>query len=107
MAKSLRASSHLAAKSVKRKAVFQKVVDARESRIADKLKKDLIDQKLKELKEKDPEANKDMDIDDLPEDKKKEEKKISTSGWRDANHHVYKKNKKLRRAKKRGSFTKF
>ncbi|KAG0670527.1 hypothetical protein C6P45_002269 [Maudiozyma exigua] len=106
MAKSLRASSHLAAKSVKRKAVFQKVVDARESRIADKLKKDLIDQKLKELKEKDPEAAATMDVDNIPETKK-EDKKISTSGWRDANHHVYKKNKKLRRAKKRGSFTKF
>ncbi|SMN20350.1 similar to Saccharomyces cerevisiae YBL028C Protein of unknown function that may interact with ribosomes [Maudiozyma saulgeensis] len=107
MAKSLRASSHLNAKAIKRKAVFQKVVDARESRIADKLKKDLIEQKLKELKEKNPEAASTMDVDDLPAPKKEESKKISTSGWRDANHHVYKKNKKLRRAKKRGSFTKF
>lgn len=103
MAKSLRASTHIAAKSIKRKAVFQKIVDARESRIADKLKQDLIEQKLKQLKEKDPNVE---NIEDLPAPEKKEVK-ISTSGWRDANHHVYKKNKKLRKSKKKGSFTKF
>lgn len=98
MAKSLRASSHLKAKSVKRRNEFQKVVDARATRISEKLKHDLVQQKLKELK--DGEA---MEVDNS----KKEPAKISTSGWRDARHHNYKKAKKIKNSKKKGSFTKF
>ncbi|EDO14487.1 hypothetical protein Kpol_243p1 [Vanderwaltozyma polyspora DSM 70294] len=108
MAKSLRASTRLNAKSVIRKGVFQKVVDDRASRVADKLKKDLINQKLKDLKEKEG-----MEIDEATllkneEEAKKEanDKKVSTSGWRDARHHNYKK-AKLGKNKKKGSFTRF
>ncbi|QLQ79768.1 hypothetical protein HG537_0C04170 [Torulaspora globosa] len=98
MAKSLRASSHLKAKSVKRRNVFQKVVDARANRISEKLKEDLIKQKLKDLKDGET-----MDV----EESNKKLNKISTSGWRDARHHNYKKAKKIKNSKKKGSFTKF
>lgn len=109
MAKSLRASSHLHAKSIKRKAVFQKVVDARDARISQKLKQDLVKQKLDELKAK----NNGMEVDEsvLKEQEKTadqdESKKVSTSGWRDARHHNYKKAKLQRKKNKKGSFTKF
>lgn len=99
MAKSLRAKSHLQAKSVKRRNEFQKVVDARAERLSDKLKQDLMAQKMKELKD-----GESMDVD---ESKKDEGKKVSTSGWRDARHHNYKKAKKMKHSKKKVSFTKF
>lgn len=98
MAKSLRASSHLQAKSIKRRNVFQKVVDARAERISEKLKNDLVKQKLKDLKE-----GQDMELDET----KKPAAKVSTSGWRDARHHNYKKAKKIKNSKKKVSFTKF
>ena len=60
MAKSLRAKSHLKAKSIKRKGVFQNVVDARTDRLAEKLKQGLIDQKMQKLKAKDG----DMELDE-------------------------------------------
>lgn len=113
MAKSLRAKSHLKAKSIKRKGVFQNVVDARTDRLAEKLKQDLIDQKMQKLKAKDG----DMELDEgvlqnaeVKEDGEKmdeDKKKVSTSGWRDARHHTYKKNQKIKKTKKKGSFTKF
>lgn len=112
MAKSLRAKSHLHAKSVKRVGVFQKVVDARQERIAEKLKQDLINQKIKELKEKNggDEDAATMEIDDIAAlDKKTDAKtgKVSTSGWRDARHLNYKRAKKAKKTKKKGSFTRF
>lgn len=100
MAKSLRAKSHLAAKSVKRRNEFQKVVDARAERVSEKLKQDLMAQKMKELKD-----GTGMDIDTKKDDD--ESKKVSTSGWRDARHHNYKKAKKMKNSKKKVSFTKF
>ncbi|CCE93015.1 uncharacterized protein TDEL_0F02040 [Torulaspora delbrueckii] len=100
MAKSLRAKSHLAAKSVKRRNEFQKVVDARAERVSEKLKQDLMAQKMKELKD-----GTSMDIDTKKDDD--ESKKVSTSGWRDARHHNYKKAKKMKNSKKKVSFTKF
>ncbi|CCD22701.1 uncharacterized protein NDAI_0A05460 [Naumovozyma dairenensis CBS 421] len=111
MAKSLRAKSHLKAKSIKRRSVFQKIVDARESRLAERLKKDFVDQKVKELKEKNGDAEiMDIDADGKITGEDESEistKKVSTSGWRDARHHAYKKNKIAKKAKKKGSFTKF
>lgn len=98
MAKSIRASSHLKAKSLKRGKEFQKAVDARALRVSEKLKEDLLKQKLKELK--DGEA---MEVDNS----KKDVGKVSTSGWRDARHHNYKKAKKIKKSKKKVSFTKF
>ncbi|CCF59530.1 hypothetical protein KAFR_0H01200 [Kazachstania africana CBS 2517] len=109
MAKSLRAKSHLKAKSVKRNAEFQKVVDERGKRISEKLQQDLINQKVKQLKEQDPTKDA-MEIEEISNDnieKEGEPVKVSTSGWRDARHHNYKRNKKLRKTKKKGSFTKF
>lgn len=107
MAKSLRAKSHLHAKSVKRHNVFQKVVDARAERLSEKLKQNLVNQKLDELKNKDPAS---METDEKVSGNKgdtKEEKKVSTSGWRNARHHDYKKAKKMKKTQKKGSFTKF
>ncbi|CCK71511.1 uncharacterized protein KNAG_0H00960 [Huiozyma naganishii CBS 8797] len=111
MAKSLRAKSHLKAKSVKRHAVFQKVVDARETRLAEKLKQDFINQKVKELKEKDGE-DVTMEIDnvgaaDISEGSTKNGATVSTSGWRDARHLNYRRSKKAKKTGKKGSFTKF
>lgn len=114
MAKSLRAKSHLKAKSIKRKGEFQNAVDARQGRIAEKLKQDLINQKLKELKDKNGGEEGDeqaMQIDDLASLEKKDDDKpavkISTSGWRDARHLNYKRAKKMKNTKKKGSFTRF
>lgn len=107
MAKSLRAKSHIKAKSARRHAVYQKYVDDREARLSEKLKQDLVDQKIKELNEKGGE-NATMEIDDInTSDKSKDDKKVSTSGWRDARHHNYKKSKMIKKTKKKGSFTKF
>ncbi|CEP63819.1 uncharacterized protein LALA0_S09e03224g [Lachancea lanzarotensis] len=112
MAKSLRAKSHLKAKSIKRKNVFQVDADARASRIADKMKEDLIKQRLEELKRKnaslktDEDAKKALEIAQM-EQEGQTSKPVSTSGWRDANHHLYKRNKKLNKNRKKGSFTKF
>ncbi|CDO92579.1 unnamed protein product [Kluyveromyces dobzhanskii CBS 2104] len=115
MAKSIRASSDLNAKSIKRKGVFQKTVDARAARVSDKLKNDLLKQKLDKLKAK----NNGMEIDEeallqqekLEKEQKKEDeasgKKVSTSGWREARHHVYKKARLQKNKNKKGSFTKF
>lgn len=114
MAKSLRAKSRLQAKSVKRKGEFQNAVNAREQRISERLQQDLINQKLKELKSKN-ETNEEtneptMEIDGLASLEKKEEtktQKISTSGWRDARHLNYQRAKKMKKNKKKGSFTRF
>ncbi|CUS23899.1 LAQU0S12e02520g1_1 [Lachancea quebecensis] len=108
MAKSLRAKSQLKAKSVKRKNEFQKAADARSQRLADKMKEDLIRQQIEELKSKNSELKDDeakMALQDEAMDQ--DGKKVSTSGWRDARHHNYKRNKKLNKSRKKGSFTKF
>lgn len=115
MAKSLRAKSRLQAKSVKRKGEFQNAVNAREQRISEKLKQDLINQKLKEFRAKNSTKEEDgeeptMEVDDLASLEKKEQtksQKISTSGWRDARHLNYKRAKKMKKSKKKGSFTRF
>lgn len=111
MAKSLRAKSHLNAKSIKRKGVFQKTVDARAERVSEKLKKDLIKQKVEALKAK----NNGAEVDEATLLQQEEndgkmsvdEKKVSTSGWRDARHHNYKKARLMKQKSKKGSFTKF
>ncbi|SCU84565.1 LADA_0D02432g1_1 [Lachancea dasiensis] len=109
MAKSLRAKCHMKAKSIKRKNVFQVDADARANRISHKMKEDLIKQKMEELQRKNPdvksaeEAREAVQADDMEQD----DKKVSTSGWRDARHHNYKRNKKLNKSRKKGSFTKF
>ncbi|SCU92151.1 LAMI_0E09010g1_1 [Lachancea mirantina] len=115
MAKSLRAKSQLKAKSVKRKNEFQKAADARSQRLAEKLRDDLVRQKVEELKKQ----NNGAEIDETtlealengskpaPDAMEEDSKKVSTSGWRDARHHTYKKNKKLAKSRKKGSFTKF
>ncbi|EJS44649.1 YBL028C [Saccharomyces arboricola H-6] len=106
MAKSLRASSHLNAKSIKRRGVFQKAVDAREQRISEKLKEDLLKQKLEDLKKKE-EQGIEMEVDEKKPSDEAAKKKVSTSGWRDGRHHVYKKAKLMKQSKKKTSFTKF
>ncbi|CAI4037217.1 hypothetical protein SMKI_02G0850 [Saccharomyces mikatae IFO 1815] len=106
MAKSLRASSHLNAKSIKRRGVFQKAVDAREQRISDKLKEDLLKQKIEDLKKKE-EQGIDVEIEEKKVTEKAPLKKITTSGWRDGRHHVYKKAKLMKQSKKKTSFTRF
>lgn len=100
--------SQLKAKSVKRKNEFQKAADARSQRLADKMKEDLIRQQIEELKSKNSEL-KDEDAKLALQDEAMDQdaKKVSTSGWRDARHHNYKRNKKLNKSRKKGSFTKF
>ncbi|SCU94512.1 LANO_0E07008g1_1 [Lachancea nothofagi CBS 11611] len=109
MAKSLRAKSMLKAKSVKRKNVFQVKADARANRISEKMKEELIKQQVEEIKRKnsdlktDEAARQALEVERMEQD----DKKVSTSGWRDARHHNYKRNKKLNNNRKKGSFTKF
>ncbi|KOH00817.1 uncharacterized protein DI49_0152 [Saccharomyces eubayanus] len=106
MAKSIRASSHLNAKSIKRRAVFQKVVDAREQRISDRLKEDMLKQKLADLKKKE-EQGIEIEVDEKKPEDEASKKNVSTSGWRDGRHHIYKKAKLMKKSKKKTSFTRF
>lgn len=108
MAKSLRAKSHVQAKSIKRRGTFKKVEDARAERLSEKLKKDLIDQKLKLLQEKNNSEGMDVDAKAAlsVKEEPKSDKKVSTSGWRNARHHDYKKARKMKKTKK-NAFTKF
>lgn len=81
MAKSLRSKNVLRAKSVKRNNVFQVMEDKRKQRLADKMAQELAKQEKTGSK--------------LPEDEDamKDDKKISTSGWRDSRNQRYKQKK--------------
>ncbi|KAI5952787.1 hypothetical protein KGF54_003654 [Candida jiufengensis] len=108
MAKSLRSKSKLQAKSVKRKGEFSKFVDDRNKRIADKLlietakqeeaKKQKKANEVNQVEEEEPIKEESMDVDNT-----KDNKKISTSGWRDSNSQRYKQRKqKSGKIRKRG-----
>lgn len=105
MAKSLRSKSKLRAKSVKRGKEFQKAVDERQLRLLERAKENLINQKIAEAKAKNNTEGDAIQIDE-EESKSKAEtneiKKVCTSGYRTARHHLYKKNKK----KNHSSFSK-
>lgn len=88
MGKSLRSKPKLRAKSVKRKGEFAKFVDARNVRLAEKVKANLEKQKEDEMPSDDKEPVK--------------EKKISTSGQRTSSRQRM----KLKKNKKNG-VTKF
>lgn len=56
---------------------------------------ELVKQKVKEQEEAKTESAKDADEDEMNVDEPvKDDKKVSTSGYRTARHHLYKKNKK-------------
>lgn len=91
MAKSLRSKSKLRAKSIKRKGEFSKYVDGRNQRLAQKMVEHA--QKQEEAKANKPEAvaeEESMDL-DAKVPKTADEKKVSTSGWRDSRTQIYKK----------------
>ncbi|GAV55914.1 hypothetical protein ZYGR_0AZ00850 [Zygosaccharomyces rouxii] len=92
MAKSIRAKSCLRAKSVKRQNEFQKAYDAREARLSEKRQQELVNQKMEELKQKENEGKMDEETPQKPI-------KISTSGWRDANHLNWRRAHKKKRSK--------
>lgn len=93
MARSIRNSQALKAKSVKRKGFFTDVVNARAERIAQKLKQDLEKQKEEEKKKKAAENNGEEPEEKMAVDLDEDHyKKISTSGWRTSRHVTYKKN---------------
>lgn len=92
MAKSIRAQSSLRAKSVKRKSEFQKAYDAREARLSEKRQQELMDQKMDELKQKESEGKMDEEPPTRPV-------RVSTSGWRDANHLNWRRAHKKKRSK--------
>ncbi|KAL6942161.1 hypothetical protein ACO0QE_003327 [Hanseniaspora vineae] len=149
MAKSLRASSTIKAKAYRKNNLeYQRVVDARVQRIAEKLKQNYINEKVKKYlnehegletvdddimaqftaeaerltgSKSQPRANGDgdQDLDAMDtegaaaagaagaDSDKSAAKSVSTSGWRDARHLNYRKAKKMKKSKKKGSFTKF
>ena len=78
MAKSLRSKPKLRAKSIKRKNEFSKFVDSRNERLAQRMKVN------EETMEEDP----------VETNEPKEEKKISTSGWRQTSRQKLKQKKK-------------
>jgi len=108
MGKSLRSKSKLKAKAFKRSGEFQKAVDQRTQRLFEKSQEELIKQKIKEQEEAKINENKanqqkeeegendDNDDDAMKVDDEKDGKKVSTSGYRTARHHLYKKNKKAK-----------
>lgn len=75
MAKSLRSKPKLRAKSIKRKGEFTKFVDDRNSRLADKVRANLEQQKGEKKAEEEAKME-----DKIEEDKK--DSKVATSGWR-------------------------
>lgn len=81
MAKSLRSKPKLRAKSVKRNGEFAKLNEARNARLAEKLKANLDKQKEDKMEDEDKEE-------------KVEKKKISTSGPRTRNGRISKKKNK-------------
>lgn len=91
MGKSLRSKSKLRAKSVKRNGEFAKHVDARNERLAAKLKE-------KTQSQAESQAEKSPNDTDKPK-----LEKISTSGWRDSRKLQY----KQRQLKKKKNVTKF
>lgn len=134
MAKSLRAkSSHKAKRFRRHNLEYQSVVDERAERIVDKAIDNYISEKIKlareegdesvedDLKEKfkaeaealykkkGPKSNTDenMDVEGQEDKEPKEENKVSTSGWRSARHLNYRRAKKEKSKKKKGSFMKF
>ncbi|CDF91564.1 ZYBA0S12-01838g1_1 [Zygosaccharomyces bailii CLIB 213] len=92
MAKSVRAKSTLRAKSAKCGNEFQKAYDAREARISERRQQDLMNQKMEQLKKNEAEGK----MEDA-EEKPAKPLKISTSGWRDANHLNYRRTHKKKR----------
>ncbi|CEP24714.1 unnamed protein product [Cyberlindnera jadinii] len=86
MAKSLRSKPKLRAKSIKRGKEFQKAVDERQNRLANKLKEDLLKQKSTKKADNDKEEEMEVEQDDSARDVKK----VSTSGDRNARHHNWK-----------------
>lgn len=91
MAKSLRSKPKLRAKSTKRKGEFTKAVDERNTRLAEKVRANL----EKQGAEKAAEA---MEEDKAGEETK-EEKKVSTSGWRGSSRQRM----KAKRAKRKST----
>lgn len=71
------------AKSIKRKNEFSKFVDSRNERLAQRMKVNLEKQKEETMEEDPVETN-----------EPKEEKKISTSGWRQTSRQKLKQKKK-------------
>jgi hypothetical protein len=93
MAHSLRSKSKLKAKSAKRGNEFQKAVDERTQRLHAKARQHLLKQK-EESKLKALEEGKEVKEDVAEEDAMKDDeeaKKVSTSGYRTARHHLWKK----------------
>lgn len=97
MAKSLRSKPKLRAKSLKRKGEFEKYVDARNKRLAEKMDEET--KKQEELKKAAKEAETvEEDGEKMAVDGAAEKKKVSTSGWRDSRKQQYKQ-KKLQKKK--------
>lgn len=88
MGKSIRSKSKLRAKSIKRNAEFSVHADARRQRIADKL---AVEHKSKKVKEADDdkEEEEEMEVDEATS-APAQDKKVSTSGWRDSRAQIYK-----------------
>lgn len=103
MAKSIRSKSKLRAKSIKRKGEFANIVDTRNDRLATKMQEELIKQRAIAAAKKAEEGTEEqqeekeaaMDVD---------QKKVSTSGWRDSRKQIYKKTKIKKKANKSMKF---
>lgn len=86
MAKSLRSKPKLRAKSVKRKGEFLKATDARNERLAEKMKQNLVKQRDEKM-----EDNEEADT---------ESKKVTTSGWRQTSRRKMKQKRNKRNSTK-------
>ncbi|KAL6938907.1 hypothetical protein ACO0OL_000530 [Hanseniaspora opuntiae] len=136
MAKSLRAkSSHKAKRFRRHNLEYQSVVDERAERIANKAIDNYISEKIKLARENGDEAtpedelretfraeaealyrkkgpksigDENMEVENQEESSESSDKpKVSTSGWRSARHLNYRRAKKEKSKKKKGSFMKF
>ncbi|KAF9310324.1 hypothetical protein BGZ93_000369 [Podila epicladia] len=104
MAKGLRSKSARKYRAIKRETIFGPVETARVHRLAERLKKDAEGPKTSELEalargEEKMEVEKDVEMVD-------EDKKISTSGRKDANHAKHKMAKEDRKKKNKAKLTK-
>jgi hypothetical protein len=112
MAKSLRAKTKVRYRGIKRATVWGDADKARSLRIAEKLHGKSAQQILEEQAVKAEEAKKETEKPEKSEDVEmkdsstKEPAKVSTSGWRNSRHDIYKKSKAKKASlvfKKRGS----
>ncbi|KAG0282316.1 hypothetical protein BGZ96_000603 [Linnemannia gamsii] len=105
MAKGLRSKSARRFRAIKRETVYGPIEDARTERMSERLKKDAQGPKSSEL-EAIARGEEPMQVEKTQDAEMADDKKISTSGRKDANHAKHKMAKEDRKKKNKEKLTK-